>query len=421
MPATGQSNPCLWTPLPQSSPCPQDRYKHACCSHNGNVYVLGGRDNSCLRDFWKYSVVLDEWTRLDCTGEAAPEELEQHSMVAHEGFLYVFGGMWDSVYAQPRCPLWVFDTVNKKWVPCQGKTSSPQSQRPSNRKGHSAVVLGSAMLVYGGFIDIKGPLQEFWSFNLNTTAWSTLSGSGRGASAPGPRHNHSAVAYQSCMFLFGGLKGLREQRDFWRWNSTNHTWTCLKPGPPRLMGHAAVTYRDSMLLFGGGESQISPSNSLWRYSFPSESWSQVASLPGSDAPDRIHHCCAGLGRSYGPNAGSPALQATLQDTKPRHFKNKCFPASNSDIEMKTFIKGRPSSDVDTHGETEDDPQLTDNCLTFENRAFGKQWSCSDELLLLDQGDSEILKNLPDTLLVLGGRPYSRQSPISIWSMTLTDP
>lgn len=28
--------------------------------------------------------VLDEWTRLDCTGEAAPEELEQHSMVAHE-------------------------------------------------------------------------------------------------------------------------------------------------------------------------------------------------------------------------------------------------------------------------------------------------------------------------------------------------
>ncbi|XP_043988441.1 ras guanine nucleotide exchange factor F isoform X1 [Gambusia affinis] len=412
-------NPCLWTALPQSSPCPCDRYKHACCSYDGAVYVLGGRDNNCLGDFWKYSIVLDEWTRLSCSGEAAPEELEQHSMVAHEGFLYVFGGMWDSAYTGRRCPLWVFDVVNQKWVPCQGKTSSPQSQRPSNRKGHSAVVLGSAMLVYGGFMDIKGSLQEFWSLNLNTTAWSGLSGSDRGASVPGPRHNHSAVAYQNCMFLFGGLKGLQEQRDFWRWNSTNHTWTCLKPGPPRLMGHAAVTYRDSMLLFGGGESQRSPSSSLWRYSFSSHTWSQVASLPGSDAPDRIHHCCAGLGRSYEPDTGGSgsALQPTPQDAKPRHFKNKCFPVSHSDIEMKTFSK--VSSDVDAQSDVKPDPQLTENSLTFENKAFRRQWSCGDELLL-DQEDGDILKNLPDTLLVLGGRPYSRHSPICVWSMTLTD-
>ncbi|MED6254047.1 hypothetical protein ATANTOWER_013552 [Ataeniobius toweri] len=414
MPSTGQSNPSLWTPLPQSSLCPCARYKHACCSSNGNVYVLGGRDSSCLGDFWKYSVVLDEWTKLNCTGDAAPEELEQHSMVTHKGFLYVFGGMWDSAYTGGRCPLWVFDIANQKWVPCQGKTSSPQTQRPSNRKGHSAVVLGSAMLVYGGFMDIKGSLREFWSLDFNTMAWSPLSGSERGSSVPGPRHNHSAVAYQNCMFLFGGLKGLREQKDFWKWNSTNHTWTCLKQGPPRLMGHAAVTYRDSMLLFGGGESQNSPNNSLWRYSFSSQSWSQVASLPGSDAPDRIHHCCVGLGRSYEPDASSFS-----SDAKPKHFKNKCFPASHSDIEMKTFSKSLSSSELDTHSEPGNDPQLMENSLMFENKAFRKQWSCSEELLL-NQGDGDLLKNLPDTLLVLGGRPYSRQSPISIWSMTLTD-
>ncbi|MEQ2184992.1 hypothetical protein GOODEAATRI_013584, partial [Goodea atripinnis] len=179
-------------------------------------------------------------------------------------------------------------------------------------------------------------------------------------------------------------------------------------GPPRLMGHAAVTYRDSMLLFGGGESQNSPNNSLWRYSFSSQSWSQVASLPGSDAPDRIHHCCVGLGRSYELDASSFS-----SDAKPKHFKNKCFPASHSDIEMKTFSKSLSSSELDTHSEPGNDPQL------MENKAFSKQWSCSEELLL-NQGDGDLLKNLPDTLLVLGGRPYSRQSPISIWSMTLTD-
>ncbi|XP_012733760.2 leucine-zipper-like transcriptional regulator 1 homolog [Fundulus heteroclitus] len=410
MPATGQTSPCLWTPLPQSRLGPCDRYKHACCSYDGTVYVLGGRDSGCLGDFWKYSVVLDEWTRLSCTGEAAPEELEQHTMVAHKGFLYVFGGMWDSPFTGRRCPLWVFDTVNQKWVPCQGKTSSPQTQRPSNRKGHSAVVLGSAMLVYGGFMDIKGPVQEFWSLNLYTMAWSPLSGSERGSSGPGPRHNHSAVAYQSDMFLFGGLKGLREQRDFWKWNSTNHTWTCLKPGPPRLTGHAAVTYRDSMLLFGGGESHSSPNNGLWRYSFSSQSWSRVASLPGSDAPGRIHHCCAGLGRSYEADTGS---SSPAPDSKPKHFRNRCFPASQPDIEMETFSKGLSSPAPDARSETGSD------CLTFDNKAFRKQWSCSDDPLLR-QEHGDLLKNLPDALLVLGGRPYSRHSPISIWSVTLTD-
>lgn len=89
------------------------------------------------------TIVCDEWTELNCTGEAAPDDLEEHCMVAHQvqtrnhmllwslcwyltalcvstfdiftsfdlfqGFLYVFGGMLDSAYTQLRCPLWVFD------------------------------------------------------------------------------------------------------------------------------------------------------------------------------------------------------------------------------------------------------------------------------------------------------------------------
>lgn len=30
------------------------------------------------------TLVCNEWTELNCTSEAAPEELEEHSMVAHE-------------------------------------------------------------------------------------------------------------------------------------------------------------------------------------------------------------------------------------------------------------------------------------------------------------------------------------------------
>lgn len=37
---------------------------------------------------------------------------------------------------------------------------------PTNRKGHSAVVVDSAMLLYGGLVDIKGSSQDFWRLDF---------------------------------------------------------------------------------------------------------------------------------------------------------------------------------------------------------------------------------------------------------------
>ncbi|KAK2839422.1 hypothetical protein Q5P01_013162 [Channa striata] len=430
-----QSGNSLWTQLHQSSPSPCDRYKHACCSYDGSVYVLGGRDSRCLRDFWRYSVVRNEWTELSCTSKAAPEELEEHSMVAHEGFLYVFGGLLESAYTMCRSALWVFDIEKQKWVQCQGKMSSHQAKMPTNRKGHSAVVIDSAMLVYGGYIDMKGSSQEFWSLNFDTMAWSQLSGSQKGSLGPGPRHSHSATVYEDCMYLFGGLKGLQEQRDFWKWNCTSTMWTSLrnKSGPSKLMGHSAVGYRDSMLLFGGGESKDSPKNCLWRYSFSTQTWGQVSTHIGSTPPNKIHHCCTGLGPSYNHNTRGPTSSSALSD-KLRPFKNKCFPApltflgSEGAIELQTFNSDKcydsnthsNSSELDKskRGRKKNDHQQTENCLTFENEASRKQWSCTEEDQLHEE-DDDISKHLPDLLLVVGGRPCTSHGPISIWHMTLT--
>lgn len=213
----------------------------------------------------------------------------------------------------------------------------------------------------------------------------------------------------------------------------------LRSGPSRLMGHSAVAYKDSMLLFGGGESQNSPKNCLWRYSFTSQTWGQVATLPGSSPPDKIHHCCAGLGPSYKSDAGSPCdesgLQPRLLDGRMRPFKNKCFPApltflgSEGAIELETFSPDRcygsttPTQCSELNNSKEGlvgrDAQRIGNCLTFENKAFMKKWSCTEEDLL-GEDDGDIAQHLPDMLLVLGGRPCTRHSAISIWQMTLTD-
>ncbi|XP_010893059.2 tRNA wybutosine-synthesizing protein 2/3/4 isoform X2 [Esox lucius] len=435
-----RSSPSLWNVLPQRSPAPCDRYKHACCSYRGEVFMLGGRSSSLLRDFWKYNVVRNEWTELDCGGDAAPEELQEHSMVAHQGFLYVFGGMIDSVYTKWRTPLWMFDVENKQWMCWQGRSNLPQNPVPANRKAHSAVVFGSSMYIYGGYIDIRGSSQEFWNFDFDTMLWSLLDCTQMEV-GPGPRHSHSAIAHLDCMYLFGGLKGLREQRDLWRWSFASQAWTSLKTtsGPSKLVGHSAVVYRDSMLLFGGGETQQAPSSCLWRYSFNTQTWGKLAVLPSSSPPPhRIHHCCVGLGCSYQSalttttsTTMTPSVTARNRlESKLRPFKNKCFPSNpdtGGDIELKTFNRDPLLTEVtDCHNAVNGKGvEPVGNCLTFENQeAFGEKWSCWDTekegTCELEESNDSMAQHLPDLLLVLGGKPLTRHTTVSVWQMTLAN-
>lgn len=189
-----------------------------------------------------------------------------------------------------------------------------------------------------------------------------------------------------------------------------------------------------MLLFGGAECQNFPKNALWRFSFSTHSWSQVAPLPGSSPPRKVHHCCTGLGPSYAPTScrSGPEHEPGQENQRARPFMNRCSPAprglgSEGDIELKTFspdTKRLGSSEPDPSSRTGTGPPPRGGCLTFENKAFKKQQSCTEEDRLdeeEEEEDEDIRKHLPDTLLVLGGRPCRPNSPLSMWHMTLTEP
>ncbi|XP_015213937.2 leucine-zipper-like transcriptional regulator 1 homolog [Lepisosteus oculatus] len=416
----------LWTRVPQSGPAPCDRYKHACCAQGDDIYLLGGRRQGRLNDFWRYSAASSEWTELDCSSEEAPKELEEHTMVTHQGFLYVFGGMIDSAYTEGKTSLWLYDIDKKQWARWQGAHS--KSGVPVNRWGHSAVVYESAMHVYGGYIDMKGSTQEFWMFDFDCGQWSSLLPP-LGDAGPGPRHGHSAVVHRDGMYLYGGLMGLREQSDFWKWNFCSQSWSSVKAfsGPSKLVGHSAVRYEDSMLLFGGGETHSFPKNSLWRFSFTSQTWEKLSTAADASPPARIYHCSTGLGPGFrakgstapspGPSPGSTEKQDGL---RLRPFKNRCFPsaAMQGAIELDTFCikNGMDGSGRETSssGAPERDdrlcpPSLRTSGLTVVNReAFGK-----DSLSVPED-------RVVDLLLVIGGKPLSRRASISVWQLTLAD-
>jgi len=56
------------------------------------------------------------------------------------------------------------------------------------------------------------------SINLGSEQWTLMSCAGRCVLQPTPRYSHSAVIYQDCMWIYGGLTDLKEQSDFWRWS-----------------------------------------------------------------------------------------------------------------------------------------------------------------------------------------------------------
>ncbi|NXC39993.1 LZTR1 regulator, partial [Penelope pileata] len=258
----------------QPSPCA--RYKHACAVCSGFVYLHGGRNAATLRDFWRYNIVRNEWEMLDCSRDG-PEPLEEHSMVAYKGTLYVFGGMVDSAFTQAKTPLWIYDTGAASWTEGGPAPAAPASSAPTNRRGHSAVVHRASMHIYGGYCGIRGISQEFWTFHFDTRKWLCVSTPSR-STGPGPRHGHSAVVYHAAMYLFGGLMGLREQKDLWKWDFVNSSWYNIRTrcsilqGPPPVVGHASVVFKDSMLVFGGGISNSSPSDDLWKYHFHTQTW-----------------------------------------------------------------------------------------------------------------------------------------------------
>ncbi|KAG8125212.1 hypothetical protein E2320_020446 [Naja naja] len=385
-----------WNPVEQSKISPCDRYKHACCICRGFLYVYGGRRNTSLSDFWRF--------KIDAT----------------------------------------------KWIACRLPAVAGEVQVPVNRKGHSAVVYRGNMYIYGGYIDIKGASQEFWAFHLDTKQWAPLLAASSGNN-PGPRHGHSAVVYGNGMYLFGGLMGLSEQKDFWMWDFIATNWSSIRKsqGPPRLVGHSASILEDSMLILGGGLSSTKPNNTLWQYHFPSQTWIKLPSplsskayhqmLPtgfgfqgAADCPLRSLGCLTSREKGC-----SKLLSLSKQHTcffeylheKPTY---QILNESCSDIEMKTFCQssrdslGFTSYQTTSSAELNSDPSAELLCkerTSYFNIAKEQEFAT---MAVTDGGSSlDTLKNECGDLcessvvmLLVGGKPLSSSSAISFWQIEL---
>nr|XP_056717127.1 uncharacterized protein LOC130487648 [Euleptes europaea] len=312
------------------------------------------------------------------------------------------------------------------------------------------------MYMYGGYIDIKGVSQEFWTFCFDTKQWFPVPATLYGGS-PGPRHGHAAVVYGHGMYLFGGLMGLNEQKDFWKWDFIATNWSSIRnsQGPPKVVGHSALIFQDSMLVFGGGISNAKPNGTLWKYHFPSEMWKKVACPRDGNPSSKAYHCLLGLGYGFQEvaDSSSESLNYCLH-RKEKHCskllaiskQHSCFceyfqteptyqAFSNDDgneIEMSTFHQPQKEPEfcsLQTTSNAELSAIQPAGSLSKEEKISYLNLSMEQDHATLDlpeeaanfsylNPDSVGICELSTVLLVIGGKPFSSSSAISFWKMEL---
>ncbi|XP_060118752.1 uncharacterized protein LOC132589964 isoform X4 [Heteronotia binoei] len=377
-------------------------------------------------------------------------------MVEYQGILYIFGGMVDSAFTQKKNPFWLYDTDSAKWLQCQLTAVEGEETAPTNRKGHSAVVYRGSMYIYGGYIDIKGVSQEFWIFRFDTKQWCPVPATLYGCS-PGPRHGHAAVVYSSGMYLFGGLMGLSEQNDFWKWDFIAANWCSIRrsQGPPKVVGHSALIFQDSMIVFGGGISNMKPNGTLWKYHFPSEMWEKKVGPKDGNPSCKAYHCLLGLGYGFQEMADASCVSlnccshrkekrcSKLRAISKQHSclceyfqPGPAYRAFNNDDgnEIEMSVLHQPSKQpgfcsLQTISNAELSANQPAGLLSKKEKISYLDLSTEQDQVTPAAPEKEAgfnclnsdrvdIGELSAVLFVVGGKPFSSSSAISFWQMEL---
>ncbi|CAG5045525.1 unnamed protein product [Parnassius apollo] len=251
---------CVDSGCGDSRTVPCARGKHSATLLGGHVYVLGGRGAGGavpLKDFWRFSLATGEWERLESRGDVPPS-LQEHTATAHENKLYVFGGEAGS--SSHETPLWIYDTELQVWRkvpgnprPAHARRSGSAGERgevsPSGRRGHSAHSLRDCLLLYGGYMDLRGSTNELWAFHYESESWRLV----RGARAGPARHRHAAALLAARLYVHGGQCDLRDCADLWHYDIATETWERINQS---IKWPSARV--DGRVLLVGGEGGVRP-------------------------------------------------------------------------------------------------------------------------------------------------------------------
>jgi hypothetical protein len=159
---------------------------------------------------WSYDLLQRTWAELKNDGDSVPQASCGHSLVATSAVTGIlFGGveLYTDLERKVLSEVWKFDLeLETKVVRWSRATSfGNDTLSPNGTYGHTAVIAGSQMLVFGGIVDEEEACRnELWSYNVSTATWRKVSVyNSRSHPKLSPRHlcSCSAAATNYTMWL----------------------------------------------------------------------------------------------------------------------------------------------------------------------------------------------------------------------------
>ncbi|XP_020242017.1 tip elongation aberrant protein 1-like isoform X3 [Asparagus officinalis] len=167
-------------PLMKGAP-PSPRDSHSCTTVGNRLFVFGGTDGTTpLKDLHVLDTSCNTWIVPAVSGEG-PDAREGHSATLVDKRLFIFGGCGKSSDTHQELyfnDLYILDTEALVW-----KQVNTSGQMLAPRAGHTTVLVGSCLFVFGGFTDSRNLYDDLHVLNVGTSTWSRVVTTNKGPSA----------------------------------------------------------------------------------------------------------------------------------------------------------------------------------------------------------------------------------------------
>lgn len=228
-------------------------------SSNSNIITYKGKKTVMVTGFDFESL---QWTNISIQGISGVDHIAEvvgHSVVVKGSKLFIYGGM--AINNSVLDTLSVFETTNQTLTEISNRGRRGPEDKfsiPMASVGHSANIVNDTMYVFLGYNPIFGYLNFVQKYNIAENKWTLVERKGSFITGC---IGHTTVydPNDRLIYLYGGHHAQR-MSSLYSFDVSTEIWTLLQPGSSPRYYHGSIIAGRQLLIIGGNSYNTSHQN-----------------------------------------------------------------------------------------------------------------------------------------------------------------